>query len=137
MADYEGHSFWDTEVWMLPALLLLQPAALALLDYRVARLGEARALARASGHLGARYPWESALTGREVCPEIARDVREQEVHVSADISLALRLVASLGREKRWWQQGEGGTACRVAWQVAQFWVSRAEYNISGGAWEVR
>ena len=28
---------------------------------------------------GARYPWESALTGAEVCPAVAQDVRDQEV----------------------------------------------------------
>ena len=36
--DYQGHSFWDTESWMFPALLLLQPkASRALLDYRLNR----------------------------------------------------------------------------------------------------
>ena len=31
------------------------------------------------GYLGARFPWESALTGAEVCPAVAQDVRDQEV----------------------------------------------------------
>ena len=36
--DYQGHSFWDTESWMFPAILLLQPeASRALLDYRLNR----------------------------------------------------------------------------------------------------
>ena len=39
--DYQGHSFWDTESWMFPALLLLQPrTARALLDYRLNRSQE-------------------------------------------------------------------------------------------------
>ena len=36
--DYQGHSFWDTESWMFPAILLLQPkASRALLNYRLNR----------------------------------------------------------------------------------------------------
>ena len=31
--------------------------------------------------MGARYPWESALTGDEVCPAVAEDVRDQEVNL--------------------------------------------------------
>ena len=64
---------------MLPAILPMHPSALSILEYRVARLSSARALAAASGDikniflisdcqslgqagfLGARYPWESAL----------------------------------------------------------------------------
>ena len=76
---------------MLPALLPLHPSAVSILEYRVARLSSARALAASSGemkyafsdegsgYLGARYPWESALTGDEVCPAVAQDVRDQEV----------------------------------------------------------
>ena len=82
--DYQGHSFWDTESWMFPALLLLQPrTARALLDYRLNRsqqrcqrfstkktvlhrLDQARDYAAATGWSGARFPWESAFTGGEV-----------------------------------------------------------------------
>ena len=36
--DYQGHSFWDTESWMFPTILLLQPnASRALLNYRLNR----------------------------------------------------------------------------------------------------
>ena len=79
--DYQGHSFWDTESWMFPALLLLQQrTARALLDYRLnrsqerfsttktvlLRLDQARDYAAATGWSGARFPWESAFTGGEV-----------------------------------------------------------------------
>ena len=81
--------------------------------------------------MGARYPWESALTGAEVCPAVAEDVRDQEVnplqyffpfytfsifqvHISADISLGLRLALELGVDKGWWREERGGhTACQV------------------------
>ena len=50
-----------------------------LLDYRLARLGPARALAAATGWAGARFPWESALSGEEVCP--APVVRNNQIHI--------------------------------------------------------
>lgn len=40
---YNGHSFWDTETWMFPSLLFLQPSlANSLLQYRYDRLDGAR-----------------------------------------------------------------------------------------------
>jgi kojibiose phosphorylase len=66
---YKGHVFWDTEVLMLPFFIYTQPAtARSLLRYRYHTLPAARDLARESGLRGARYPWESADTGREECP---------------------------------------------------------------------
>ena len=61
---YEGHSFWDCETWMFPNMVALFPSqALALTEYRSARLQAARARALTHGVVGAMWPWESALTG--------------------------------------------------------------------------
>lgn len=65
---YRGHVFWD-EVFVYPVLTLRRPdLSRALLGYRYRRLGEARAAAQASGHEGARFPWQSGIDGREVTP---------------------------------------------------------------------
>jgi trehalose/maltose hydrolase-like predicted phosphorylase len=62
---YRGHVFWD-EVFVLPFLNLRLPeVARAMLLYRWRRLPQARALARADGHRGAMFPWQSGSTGRE------------------------------------------------------------------------
>ena len=64
--DYQGHSFWDTETWMFPPVLLLHPRlARSLLEYRWARLSQAADYAASSGWEGVRFPWESAFTGEE------------------------------------------------------------------------
>ena len=40
---YNGHVFWDTELWMYPPLLVLQPEiARSLLEYRFERLAAAK-----------------------------------------------------------------------------------------------
>jgi trehalose/maltose hydrolase-like predicted phosphorylase len=62
---YRGHVFWD-ELFVLPYLNLRLPeVARAMLLYRWRRLPQARAAARAAGHRGALYPWQSGTTGRE------------------------------------------------------------------------
>ena len=62
---YRGHIFWD-ELFVFPMLTLRMPSlARALLQYRVRRLGAARRAARAAGHRGAMFPWQSGSDGRE------------------------------------------------------------------------
>lgn len=62
---YRGHVLWD-ELFVFPVLNLRMPAlSRALLRYRHRRLPWARAAARAGGHRGAMYPWQSGSDGRE------------------------------------------------------------------------
>ena len=40
---YNGHVFWDTELWMYPALLVMQPElAKSMMEYRFQRLEAAK-----------------------------------------------------------------------------------------------
>ena len=58
---YKGHTFWDTEVFMLPHYILADPAgARSLIEYRYNCIGGARRKAAENGYEGAMYPWESA-----------------------------------------------------------------------------
>jgi trehalose/maltose hydrolase-like predicted phosphorylase len=62
---YRGHVFWD-ELYVYPFLNLRLPEITReLLMYRFRRLGEARAAARAEGHRGAMFPWQSGSDGQE------------------------------------------------------------------------
>jgi len=63
---YEGHYFWDTEIYVFPFILLTRPqAARALLESRALMLGEARLHAREMGHpKGALYAWRT-IAGAE------------------------------------------------------------------------
>lgn len=54
---------------MLPNLLLLhQPIATSLLQYRTARVSAAAKRAASFGFEGADFPWESASTGVDCVP---------------------------------------------------------------------
>ncbi|MGW4958281.1 pyridoxamine 5'-phosphate oxidase family protein [Nonomuraea sp. NPDC004186] len=67
---YRGHVFWD-ELFVQPWLSLRFPeVSLGLLRYRWRRLPEARAAARAAGHEGAMFPWQSGSDGREETPAL-------------------------------------------------------------------
>jgi protein-glucosylgalactosylhydroxylysine glucosidase len=65
LAEYQGHSFWDTETWMHPPVLLMQPEwSEDLLNYRYMVRQAAADNARLTGYKGWRFPWESAFTGK-------------------------------------------------------------------------
>ena len=58
---YEGHYFWDTEIYILPFFLFTNPdLARNLLDYRYSILESARKRAHEMGHKnGVLYPWRT------------------------------------------------------------------------------
>lgn len=92
--SYAGHVFWDCETWVLPALAPFYPeVVLAFAEYRRQRLPAAMERARARGFsdLAAMMPWESAYTGMDVTP-IGNYEGSFEIHVTADIPLAMRSV---------------------------------------------
>lgn len=62
---YEGHYFWDTEIYILPFFTLCYPKlAKGLLKYRYTILDSARKRAREMGHKkGAAYSWRTIVGG--------------------------------------------------------------------------
>lgn len=136
-ADYHGHVFWDTEIFLLPFYTLTWPeAARALLTYRFNTLGGARAKARRMGWRGAMYAWESADTGAETCPEhaIGPDRRVvdilcgmQEQHISADVAYAVW--------HYWEATGDAAflrdAGAEILLETARFWSSRAQPEADG------
>jgi trehalose/maltose hydrolase-like predicted phosphorylase len=85
---YNGHIFWDTELWMFPPLLVLnQDIARSLVNYRSDRLEPAKQRAINYGYKGAMFPWESDDTGEEATPPFAL-TGPFEHHITADIAIA-------------------------------------------------
>ncbi|CAB1322595.1 unnamed protein product [Coregonus sp. 'balchen'] len=87
--DYWGHVFWDQDTWMYPSIGLFYPQlARAVLEYRVRTVDGAKDNAEKQGYKGLKFPWESAVSGREVCPE---DIYgQQEIHINGDVTLAFQ-----------------------------------------------
>lgn len=123
---YNGHVFWDTELWMYPALLILRPElARSLLDYRFARMEAARQNARAHGFRGVMFPWESAADGSEQTPIWALTGPFQH-HITGCIGWAFWKYYQVTNDKTWLAQ-RGFPLLR---EVAEFWCSRVERNHS-------
>jgi len=124
---YNGHVFWDTELWMYPALLVLHPAiAKSLIEYRYQRLEAARRNAFSHGFKGAMFPWESAETGVEETPVWALS-GPFEHHITACVGIAAWNYYCVTQDKEWLRD-RGWPLLK---ETADFWASRVERNGPG------
>lgn len=124
---YNGHIFWDSELWMFPPMLMLNRGiAESMIDYRIDRLVAARKKAMAYGYKGAMFPWESDDYGEESTPTFAL-TGPLEHHVTADISIACWNYYCLTRDGQWLRT----KAFPLMKEVADFWVSRVQRNDDG------
>jgi trehalose/maltose hydrolase-like predicted phosphorylase len=134
---YAGHVFWDADVFVLPALAAIRPAAArAMLEYRLRRLPAARAAAAAGGLRGARFPWESADDGSDVTPRVAKGPHGEvipiasgphEEHIVADVAWAAVHYAS-------WTGDAGflaGAGRDLVVDTARYWASRIRLDAGG------
>ncbi len=84
---YEGHYFWDTEVYMVPFLTLTSPEqARNALRYRSTHLEQARERARELSTKGALFPWRT-INGEEASAYYAAGTAQY--HIDADIAYAV------------------------------------------------
>ena len=124
---YNGHVFWDTELWMYPSLLVLHPEiAKSLMEYRFKRLDAAKRNAFSKGYKGAMFPWESAETGVEETPVWALS-GPFEHHITACVGIAAWNYYCVTQDKNWLR--EKGYPILSA--TADFWASRVERNGPG------
>ena len=110
---YSGHVFWDADIWMFPALALLDPdRAKYVSDYRLRLVSQAESNAAqwladgrqtASGSVQSTYdsgrpfaivkfPWESGVTGKETVPGSSRF----EEHITGSVLFGLCQAQALG-----------------------------------------
>ena len=84
---YEGHYFWDTEIYVLPFFVYTSPdIARSLAQYRIRLLDKARTRAREMSQRGALYPWRT-IGGEETSPYYPAGTAQY--HIDADIVYAL------------------------------------------------
>ena len=84
---YDGHYFWDTEVYVVPFLAYTDPiAARKLLRFRWHMLAAARRRARDLNQEGGLYPWRT-INGEEASAYYAAGTAQY--HINADVVFAL------------------------------------------------
>lgn len=124
---YNGHIFWDSELWMYPSMLLMnQGIARSMIDYRTDRMEPARRKAADYGYDGLMFPWESDSDGQEATPVWAL-TGPMEHHVTADVGIAAWNYYCVTKDIDWLRD-EGWALLKG---VAEFWVSRVEKNADG------
>ncbi|MGH7884606.1 MAG: glycoside hydrolase family 65 protein, partial [Thermodesulfobacteriota bacterium] len=85
---YEGHYFWDMDIYLMPFLIHTSPLiARNLLKFRYSMLDEAREYAKQLNQKGAMFPWRT-INGKEASAYYAAGTAQY--HINADIVYALR-----------------------------------------------
>lgn len=124
---YNGHVFWDTELWMYPALLVLKPEiAKSLLEYRFERMEMARQNAFSHGYKGVMFPWESDADGQEATPVWALTGPFQH-HITGCVGWAFWKYYQVTKDKEWLRT----RGYPMLKEVAEFWTSRVEKGTDG------
>ena len=97
-AGYNGHTFWDTEIFLLPVLTYCAPELVGeALRWRASTLPKARARARTLGLRGAAFPWRT-IDGDECSGYLPAGTAA--FHVNADIAHAVvRYVDATGDDR--------------------------------------
>lgn len=125
-SGYEGHYFWDIEIYMMPFFLLTMPdIAKNLLKFRYNELAESKQNAQTLGHAkGAKIPWRT-ISGSECSSYFPAG--SAQYHINADIAYAyiqyyiftddLEMISEFGYE--------------VIYETARIWLETGNYNGAG------
>ncbi|HEY7594223.1 MAG TPA: glycosyl hydrolase family 65 protein [Actinophytocola sp.] len=123
---YDGHSFWDTETFVLPVFTYTVPeAARDALHWRHSTIDKARERADALGLDGAAFPWRS-INGAECSAYWPAGTGA--FHVSADVSDAVvRYLNATGDT-----DFERDQAVEILVETARLWLSLGHHDVHGG-----
>jgi alpha,alpha-trehalose phosphorylase len=122
---YEGHYFWDTEIYVLPFLSYTQPRiARDLLRFRRSMLGKARQRARDLNQRGALFPWET-INGEEASANF--QVGTAQYHINADIAYAIRRYVDIRDDVRLL----GDIGAEILVETARLWEDLGFYGADG------
>lgn len=119
---YEGHYFWDTEMYLLPFFIYTEPEiARQLLLYRYSILEISKARARELGiNKGALYAWRT-INGEECSAYYPAGTAQ--VHINADIAYGVQTYLEATQDESF--QFQEGLAILV--ETARFWIEFGDY----------
>ena len=126
---YDGHTFWDTEAYVLPVLTYIAPQAAAdALRWRHSILGIAQERARALGLRGAAFPWRT-IRGQECSGYWPAGTAA--FHLDADIALAVERYRVVTGDHGL----EVGCGLELLVETARLWMSLGHHG-RDGRWHV-
>lgn len=119
---YEGHFFWDTEMYMQPFFILTNPKiAKNLISYRYSILDAARENAKLLGHKqGALYPWRTIM-GKECSGYFPAGTAQY--HINGDIAYSIVAYYLATRDLDFIaEQG-----AEIIFETARLWIDTGNY----------
>ncbi|QNA90804.1 glycoside hydrolase family 65 protein [Massilia sp. Dwa41.01b] len=123
---YEGHYFWDTEIYIFPFFLYSKPEiARKLLEYRYAGLEQARERARQMSHArGALYPWRT-IAGSECSAYFPAGTAQY--HINADIAYSIKSYFEATGDIDYMAQA----GLEIVLETARIWLGIGVYDRAG------
>jgi len=123
---YEGHYFWDSEIYIFPFFLFTKPdIARAMLDYRCSILDGAREHAKIMGHKsGALFPWRT-ISGSECSSYFPSG--SAQYHINGDIAHAfMQYYYATGDLEYMEKKG-----AEVLIETARLWLDTGHFDSKG------
>lgn len=123
---YYGRYFWDSEMYLLPFYLYTDPiSAKSLVGYRYHTLSGAKENAKRYHSKGARYPWQSGVTGTEQCS--LWEYADNEIHITADVVFGImHYCYASGDIEFLFEKG-----IEILLETARFWSDRVDQDKNG------
>ncbi|MFI6095544.1 glycoside hydrolase family 65 protein [Lentzea sp. NPDC051213] len=123
---YDGHAFWDTEMFVLPVLTYTVPdAARDALRWRHSTLDKARDRAKVLGLKGAAFPWRS-INGAECSAYWPAGTAA--FHVSGDVAYATQQYLNATGDEDF----ERDEATELLVETARLWCSLGHHDRHDG-----
>jgi alpha,alpha-trehalose phosphorylase len=124
-SGYDGHTFWDTEGFVLPVLTYTAPHAAAdALRWRHATISQARDRAAELGLAGAAFPWRT-IRGHECSGYWPAGTAA--FHINADIAMAFERYRIVTGD----QSLEDECGLEVLVETARLWISLGHHDRHG------
>ena len=119
---YEGHYFWDCEIYIYPFFLSTnKEIAKSLLMFRYSKLEQAKQHARTLGHTnGALYPWRT-ITGSECSSYFPSG--SAQYHINGDIAYAFSQYWNMTKDEEFLPY-----ICEVLLETARLWINVGHYE---------
>ncbi|APX34370.1 kojibiose phosphorylase [Brachybacterium sp. P6-10-X1] len=123
-SGYEGHYFWDTEVYVVPFLTFTEPRwARNALRFRSNLLPKARERARELNQRGALFPWRT-INGDEASAYYAAGTAQY--HINADVAYAFAQYVDVTGDVDF-QHRDGA---RVLTETARMWADLGFWRLT-------
>jgi len=127
-SGYEGHYFWDTEIYGMPFFTLTSPhTARALLAYRISLLPKARKRAQTLSGKGILFPWRT-INGVEASSYFPAGTAQY--HINADIAYSIFSYLDITGDDSILEEG----ALELLFETARLYADLGFFNeAEGGA----